>query len=382
MTFVSFEWLAWMGAVTLLFWMVPERFRLRFLIAASILFLAVKDPLSCAILAALTATTHLLTNRPEFRGSQAVVAVLPVAAILLAYKLWSAASGDDLLTSTIIPLGLSYYALRCIHYVLERYKGNIDSRPFLDLISYLFFLPTIYIGPIHRFAQFDRDARRHRWDAAVFSEGLERILYGYVKIVVLGNFLVSQAFADWSASVATDASPAGLYLRMTEIGLNLYFQFSGFSDISIGFARLLGFRVMENFNWPFFQKNLSEFWRCWHISLTSWCREYVYASVIAHTRSPALGALATLIVIALWHEVSIRYLIWGFYHGLGIIAWQQSQKLWSGRPPIQSLALRRSLDFLSILLTLHYVWLGFLLVRQPDLNSMAAVLHTLFLGWI
>ncbi len=173
-----------------------------------------------------------------------------------------------------------------------------------------------------------------------------------------------------------------LYLQMAEVGLNLYLQFSGFSDIAIGFARLLGFRVMENFNWPFLQKNISEFWRCWHISLTSWCRDYVYSSVIAHTRSPALGALATLIVIALWHEVSIRYLLWGCCHGLGIVAWQQSQKIFSMCPPIQSAILRRALDLLSILLTLHYVWLGFLLVRQPDLSSMAKVLRTLLLGWV
>jgi alginate O-acetyltransferase complex protein AlgI len=168
---------------------------------------------------------------------------------------------------------------------------------------------------------------------------------------------------------------------MLRIGFNLYFQFSGFSDIAIGFARLLGFRVMENFNWPFLQKNISDFWRCWHISLTSWCREYIYTSVIATTRSPALGVLATLIAIGLWHEVSLRYLAWGFYHGLGIIVWQQWQHLWSSYPEVRLPVFRWTRDLLSTLLTLHFVWLGFLLVRQPDFAAMFEMLDTLFLSW-
>jgi alginate O-acetyltransferase complex protein AlgI len=382
MSFVALDWFAWMAATTLLFWLTPRRWRLIVLIAVTFAFLAIKDPLSCGILLVLTLLTFFLTKGRDLTGRKAMLAIVPVIAVLAFYKVLSAVEGEDLLTGTLIPLGLSYYALRCVHYALERYKGRIEDRPLAELFGYLFFLPTIFVGPIHRYPEFDRDRRRHRWDAALFSEGLERILYGYVKITLLGNFLISQIFANWSGSVAQGDSAAGLYLEMLRIGFNLYFQFSGFSDIAIGFARLLGFRVMENFNWPFLQKNISDFWRCWHISLTSWCREYIYTSVIATTRSPALGALATLIAIGLWHEISLRYLAWGCYHGLGIIVWQQWQRLWSSYPEIRLPMFRWTRDLLSTLLTIHFVWLGFLLVRQPDFTAMFEILDTLFLSWI
>jgi len=187
-------------------------------------------------------------------------------------------------------------------------------------------------------------------------------------------------YQEW-ASVFSNSDPQlALYLEMVRIGLNLYMLFSGYSDIAIGFGYLLGFKVMENFNWPYLQKNISDFWRCWHISLTSWCREYVYTSVIAKTRSPALGVLSTLIVIGLWHEVSFRYLAWGLYHGLGVVVWQQSKKLREKLPTVHSRGIRFVLDTLSILLTLHFVWLGFILVRQPDFESMFTILRTLFLN--
>lgn len=382
MGFFALDGFAWMVAATLLFWSTPARWRFDMLIVLTFAFLASKDPVSCGILLALTLLTSFLTRGSMITGRKAALAIAPVIAMLASYKVLSVAVGDDLLTDTLIPLGLSYYALRCIHYALERYKGKIEDRPLRDLLGYLFFLPTIFIGPIHRYPEFDRDRRRHRWDAALFSEGLERILYGYVKIAVLGNFLISRVFADWSESLAEEGSAVGLYLEMLRIGFNLYFQFSGFSDIAIGFARLLGFRVMENFNWPFLQKNISDFWRCWHISLTSWCREYVYTSVFALTRSPALGALSTLVAIGLWHEVSLRYLAWGCYHGLGIIVWQQSQRLWSTFPEVRAPVFRWTLDLLSTLLTVHFVWLGFLLVRQPDFAVMLKTLETLFLSWL
>jgi alginate O-acetyltransferase complex protein AlgI len=269
-----------------------------------------------------------------------------------------------------------------MHFVLERFKGRIEEKGPLALAAYLFFLPTIVVGPIHRFPPFERDARRLRWSAAMVSEGLERILYGYAKIAVLGNFLVSQVYAGWAAEQAPPGSPLALYLLMLQIGFNLYFQFAGYSDVAIGFARLLGFRVMENFDRPFLQKNISDFWRSWHISLTSWAREYVYGAVASLTRSPALAVLATLVAIGLWHEVSLRYLLWGCYHGAGIVLWQRLQPLWRRFPPLHHPALRRVLNAGSILLTLHFVLLGFLLVRQPDVAAMAATAERLLFSWI
>ena len=170
---------------------------------------------------------------------------------------------------------------------------------------------------------------------------------------------------------------------MVTIGFTLYFMFAGYSDIAIGFARMLGFRIMENFNWPYLKKNISEFWNAWHISLTSWSREYIFTSVIATTRSPALASVASLVSIGLWHEVSVRYLLWGIYHGLAVAIWQRFQTVRKHSPvTVTSRPARLGLDILSTVLTVHFVWLGFLLVRQTSVADMGNVLYQLFYaGW-
>jgi len=286
------------------------------------------------------------------------------------------------MTDVIIPLGLAYYVLRCVHYMIEYYKGSIPAHSFRDVVNYLFFIPTIVVGPIHRFAPFLADHRRKRWDASMLSEGLERIVYGYVKIVVLGNYLVSSKMAGYIGSLDPENVALILYLDVVRTGLNLYFQFSGFSDVGIGFARLLGYRVMENFNWPFLQQNISDFWRCWHISLTSWCREYVYATVVSMTRSPALGAMATLLVIGLWHEASIRYVVWGIYHGLGIVLWQQFQRVKPWLPSVGDGLLSKGVNVFSVALTVHYVWFSFVIVRQPTLGDVWQIYRKVLFFWI
>ncbi|MFD2206032.1 MBOAT family O-acyltransferase [Kiloniella antarctica] len=363
MVYLSFEWIGWMVGVTAVFWATPQPFKLMSLAIATAVFLIIYDPISCGILVLLTLITYGAARLPFTESKRLILGLTPIFILLFGYKALSKFSGNDLLTGTIIPLGLSYYTLRCAHYLIETYKGNSKQIPLLDLVAYLFFLPTIFIGPIHRQPEFSRDLRRHRWNSELFSEGIERIIYGYFKIAVLGNFLISRIFAESSDRISEDGSILAGYLLMVQIGLNLYFQFSGFSDIAIGFARLLGFRVLENFNWPYFKSNISAFWNSWHISLTSWCRDYVYGPVVAITRSPSLGSIATLIAVALWHEISIRYLLWGLYHGLGIILWQKGSQYWR-RYPIENPTLRFLIKVSSIALTTHYVWFGFYLVRE------------------
>jgi D-alanyl-lipoteichoic acid acyltransferase DltB (MBOAT superfamily) len=173
------------------------------------------------------------------------------------------------------------------------------------------------VGPINRFESFKRDLRRRRWDTELFSGGLERILFGYFKVVVLANFLISIWLRNYAAMFSGNVISKA-YMDAAVSWMNLYIQFSGYSDIAIGFSALAGFRIIENFNYPFLATNILEFWQRWHISLTSWCRDYVYKPVLSFTRKPFLSICFTMIVIGLWHEVSLRYLLWGLYHSLGI----------------------------------------------------------------
>jgi len=371
-----------MGLTTFLFWLAPSQYRPILLFVATVLFLAITDLQSCALLGIMTFVTYLATYQKDVAGERAFSAIVLIVCILFFYK-WmktSSASVSGIGFDIAVPLGISYYSLRCIHFILERYKGKIESQCIQNLATYLFFLPTIWIGPIHRFEDYIKDLRRHRWDAELFSRGLERILYGYVKVVIFGNLVLNTLYPQWVLNIAGTETQLAQYLELVRGGLELYLIFSGFSDIAIGFGNLLGFKVMENFKWPYFQKNISSFWQNWHISLTSWCRQYIYTTVIAKTRSPALGVIATLIIIGLWHELSIRYILWGVYHGFGILVWQYSQGVRNMLPTINSRTARLFLDYFSIFLTVHFVWLGFLLVKQPNIESMISTIKALFLG--
>jgi alginate O-acetyltransferase complex protein AlgI len=309
----------------------------------------------------------------------ALVCILIVATLVF-YKLRLVSDRTDWLGATAIPLGLSYYAFRCLHYVIEKYKGSLRPHTFGDFAAYLLFLPTIMAGPIHRFPAFQRDLARCRWDSGLFAEGLERILYGYFKIMVIAVYLLSEQAAIHIEGLQAQHPVFATYLLVVQRSLHGFFLFAGYSDVAIGFARLLGFRVMENFNWPFIRRNISDFWRSWHISLTSFVREYAYTPIFAITRNATLAAVISMVLFGLWHELSLKYVLWGAYHGVGIAVWQRVQ-VYKPRLPKITGATAYFVDALSIILTFHFVVFGFVLMYEPTIASAFHVYLTLLTGW-
>jgi D-alanyl-lipoteichoic acid acyltransferase DltB (MBOAT superfamily) len=156
------------------------------------------------------------------------------------------------------------------------------------------------------------------------------------------------------------------YVDALDYGLTLYLQFSGYSDVAIGFALLLGHRVIENFSWPYLKPNIVAFWRSWHISLTSLCREYVFTSVHAATRQAWLGVFATMLVISLWHGITLNYLAWGLYHATGLVIY----RFWSGNTVaalIQRI-LPTSVNYcFGWFVTFQFVIFGFIWTKEADL---------------
>jgi alginate O-acetyltransferase complex protein AlgI len=249
-------------------------------------------------------------------------------------------------------------------------------------VGYLFFLPTMLVGPINRAAPYFEDRRTHGWRFGDLLVGVERMLYGYAKITVLSGLLVNRWIRGYASTLPQDGG-AQTYVLVVANSLDLYFLFAGYSDIAIGFARLLGYRILENFNWPYFRKNISDFWRAWHISLSSWCRDYIYLPVVGATRNPYLGTLATFIVIGLWHELSIRYILWGLWHGAGILGWRKLQELkyrWR-LPRARSRLAVSALNVMSVVLTFHYVALGLVIVSGKSLSGASATYRNLLVGW-
>lgn len=339
------------------------------MLIGTFVFLLLKAPISLLILSFSTCTTYGVFQFKKLTINQATLFVLVQnVGLFVAYK---TGVGHQLLSpiDRLIPLGLSYYSFRQIHYAIEQYKGKLSQHHFMDYAGYMFFLPTMLIGPINRFQPYLRNTYRRRWDSNLFSEGLERIVYGYAKIVIIGNFLITYGLTALLNSLEIQSGWLYSYLSLLKYTLNTYFQFAGYSDVAIGLALLFGYRVMENFNYPFFADNINEFWNRWHISLSSWCRDYVYTPVASMSRKPIMGILLTMVVIGLWHEISWKYLIWALYHGVGIAIWH----LYNRAQFANKLRRKDTYNYVSILFTFHFVMFSFVIIQQ---NTWQAMLTT------
>jgi D-alanyl-lipoteichoic acid acyltransferase DltB (MBOAT superfamily) len=381
MTITSPVWLSTMFATIAFYWLLSPNLRQYFLIVATACFLLFADHRALILLATFTACTWVLL---ELKVKYGVILALTIPGVALAYyKVQGEADPLTTLQDVIIPLGLSYSTFRILHYVIERSRNNLPDHNFKDYLAYVFFLPTILIGPINRFPQFVDDHRTGHWRADQISRGIERILIGYFKVTVLGNFLLSNVASQWVAEAQAYSQSLGFYLEAVRGSLNLYCQFSGFSDVAIGFALMLGYRVMENFRFPFLQTNLPDFWRCWHISLTSWSREYIFMTVLSLTRNLYTATLCSLLFIGIWHEISLRYVAWGLYHGLGIVACMQWRmfKRKARLPGPKNRHLIFAVNTLKIFATANYFFLGYIITNEETLMDAARVMSMILIPW-
>lgn len=351
--------LGWSGLAVLLGWRLPARWQLGGVAACGAGLLASVSPLSLVWLLAGTLGSRALVQRGPQRGWVLGVAVAGVA---LAYVMALATGPVQALAgqgeTVLLPLGAAFYSLRLIHYLVASYKGSLRPHTLDELLAYQFLPGALAVGPIHRFDDFLRDSRRRRWDAAQCSQGLERVLVGVFKIVVIGGGLLAAKLAPALAETAAQPGLLGVYVSALLMWLPLYVVFSGCSDVALGSSAMLGWRLIENFNHPYRARNLADFWQRWHVSLAAWCRDHVFAPVLAWRRQPGLAVVASMVVLGLWHALSMHYLLWGLYHGLALALLRRWQAL-APRLPQPPAWARRPLDGLSTLLTLHVVLLSF-----------------------
>lgn len=224
-------------------------------------------------------------------------------------------------------VGPAYFTLRHLHVLAEWWMGRLPNPGLARQLRYQLFLPFLMAGPIHRLAHFERQCLRRRWDAPDFFSGAERALSGAAQCVVLGGWLVG-----WVRARLLDVGvqPGGFWndwLLSALDWLQLYLRFAGLSSLALGLALMMGLRLEENLDRPWAARNLIEFWQRWHITLSSWCRDYVFQPVIALTRSPLIALVAAMIAIGLWHQASTYYLLWALWQVAGMVATRQVQML-------------------------------------------------------
>lgn len=355
MTIYSQEVISALVLIVTLSWILPKKFQMLSSLIITVIFLMFYDINSLLILVVISITSYFIPKKYSFNTNILLLFILFISMIFIIFKALSSLENFDY----IMPLGLSFYSFRVIHYIFEGYKQKLPEHTFYDYIIYLFFLPTLIVGPINRFVQFQSDLKSRSLKNVNFSIGFERILYGYAKIIILSSYILDGKVNNYLTNIEQTNEYLFRYLSSIDYWLNLYFQFSGYSDIAIGISYLMGFKIIENFNYPFFSKNISEFWQRWHISLSKWIKDYVYMPLVALTRKPFFAILMSLIILGLWHEFSLRYVIWGFYHALGITIWHKFQLLKSKNIYIMQITKSKTFTLFSIFITFNFVILSF-----------------------
>ena len=272
-----------------------------------------------------------------------------------------------------LPLGISFFTFEFIHYAADSYAGRIRHTSLKEYAAFIFFFPSMVAGPIKRFQQFQQELAHARFDGAVFSRGITRILAGLAKKHVLAD-----SFALVFAPLEGDLTGLGrgrVALGLLSYGMRIYLDFSAYSDIAIGSGMLYGIVLPENFRWPYCSRDIGEFWRRWHVSLSEWIRDYIYIPLGGSRRGEGRTNLNLLIsfgVSGLWHGAGYNFIVWGLWHGMMSIIHRRWRAFGTARGLRLPVALGQSLTLLGVMLG----WAFF----SMDVTRAVRILGILFLG--
>src|SRR5690554_3973936 len=304
----------------------------------------------------------------------------------------AAGQSPDLAQATELEwLGFSYVAFRLIHTLRDRQTGKLPPLSLREYVTYAIFFPAYTAGPIDRAERFVPDLRDLPGPSApLITQGGARIAVGIAKKFIIADSLALFALNAQTAGQAD--STGAMWLLLYAFTFQIYFDFSGYTDIAIGIGQLYGIRLPENFNRPYLRRNITLFWQSWHITLSQWVRFYVFSPLtrylLTRRRKPSplvlalVGQMVTMVVIGLWHGVTGPFVVWGLWHGLGLFL----HKLWSDRTRNLYLSLRdrpraaRALEIAGVVLTFHFVALGWVWFALPELGIGWRVFRALFGG--
>jgi alginate O-acetyltransferase complex protein AlgI len=391
MSFLSLTFVLFVGATLLAFQIAPVRARPLVLLAASYVFYLSYAPTPALLLLGVTLAVHLTalaiertrTDRVKLRMTGLAVAALVFllagfkwAGVLSAWLRSGQGNASGAALHLLVPLGLSYYLFKLIGYLLDVYWERVPAqRSFVSVALYASFFPQIVSGPIECAGDFFGQLERlGHPDPAAVTRGLRRIMFGVFKKLAIADrlaVLVETVHANPRAHSSLE-----LLLVAYVFAIQLYADFSGVTDIAIGLGLLFGVKAPENFNLPFFSRNLQEFWRRWHASLTSWLTEYLFTPLRMVLRDQgtlglALAIFVTMLVIGLWHGAALTYFAFGVVNGIFMVVSALTLKtrdVYFKRHPWLS----KLRTFTGPLVTFHLWVLALVLFRA---NSLSAALE-------
>ncbi len=373
-------------AVILVTKLSPRPLRNAALLLFSLLFYAWGEPVYVFLMLAVIVLNYLAGLRlrcfpaDTAPGRRRLVLILAVAAdlaILGFFKysgffteLLNTAAGLHLpVPQIVLPIGISFYIFQSMSYVIDVYRGDADAqRNILSFGTYVALFPQLIAGPIVRYRDIALQLTGREETVSLFASGAVKFIYGLAKKVLLANQM--GLLAD--RMLLRESGTLSAWVGMAAYTLQIYFDFSGYSDMAIGLGRMFGFRFLKNFDYPYISQSITEFWRRWHMSLSSWFREYVYIPLGGNRRGlfrQCLNLLIVWLLTGLWHGASMNFVLWGLYYAVLLIL----EKLLFGRLLLHLPA------FFRHLVTLLIVAFGWGIFYYTDMDQWLVFLRRLFL---
>ena len=369
--------------VLAVYFLVPRGAKNAVLFASSLLFYAWGEPRFCVFMLLSIAQGYVFgrliekNRRRTKRSKLFLTASVCLSLGLLGYCKYAdffisglnAVTGASIkLLHVALPIGISFYTFQILSYVVDVYRGSVPAqKSFLKLGTYIAMFPQLIAGPIVRYAEIAPQLDSRQTTLEDVSSGACRFVIGLSKKVLLANVLYELITAFQQSR---DLSVLYFWLYAVSFALQLYFDFSGYSDMAIGLGRIFGFRFSENFNYPYISGSITEFWRRWHISLGSWFRDYVYIPLGGNRVSKAKWLRNILVVwmlTGLWHGASWNFVLWG----LGFAVLLVAEKLVYGR-------LLQRTHVLKHVYTLLLVTLSFVLFNADSVSEAVSQLGAMF----
>ena len=369
------------------YFLTPEKYRNFFLLISSLLFYAWGEPKTIFVMLSVIIVNYYtgIAIEKGYRKAGLLLSIIVSLGVLIVFKyanftyaslveLLRALNFDPswyVLPKIVLPIGISFYTFQTLSYNIDIYRKEIKpSSNLINFATYVSFFPQLVAGPIVRYKDIEGQLIKRSTNLNDIALGIERFILGLAKKVLIANncaYIADSIFRIDSQYVSSGVAWIGILFYT----LQIYFDFSGYSDMAIGLARIFGFKFLENFNYPYISRSIKEFWRRWHISLSSWFRDYLYIP-LGGNRGGNLRTYINLFIVffitGLWHGASWNFIIWGLWHGIFLV--------------FERIGLDKILEriprFIQHLYTLLIVGIGWVLFRTDSLEQAAEYLLNMF----